>query len=97
LEPAVSAELTAAVGSMAAAIRSESGAASARGAGIAESRLGLSVLANVYKPSHQVLVAERCNGVLCLLPSGIFHNATALYPHPVNLHPSHNQPSDHYL
>jgi hypothetical protein len=49
-------------------------------AGGAESRLGLSVFANVYESAHEVLVAERCNSVLRLLPSGIFHDATALYP-----------------
>jgi hypothetical protein len=49
-------------------------------AGGAESRLGLSVFANVYESAHEVLVAERCNGVLRLLPSCIFHDATALHP-----------------
>jgi hypothetical protein len=49
-------------------------------AGGAESRLGLSVFANVYESAHKVLVAERCNGVLRLLPSCIFHDATALHP-----------------
>jgi hypothetical protein len=49
-------------------------------AGGAESRLGLSVFANVYESAHKVLVAERCNSVLRLLPGGIFHDATALHP-----------------
>lgn len=53
---------------------------SARGTGVGETRLGLSVFANVYESSHQVLVAERRNGILCLLPSCIFHDATALHP-----------------
>jgi hypothetical protein len=48
--------------------------------GRAEARLGLSVFANVYESAHKVLVAERCNGVLRLLPSGIFHDSTALHP-----------------
>ncbi len=46
----------------------------------AESRLGLSVFANVYESAHEVLVAERCNSVLRLLPGGIFHDTTALHP-----------------
>jgi hypothetical protein len=49
-------------------------------AGGTESRLGLSVFANVYESAHKVLVAERCNSVLRLLPGGIFHDATALHP-----------------
>lgn len=53
---------------------------SARGAGVGETRLGLSVFANVYESAHQVLVAERRNGILCLLPGCIFHDATALHP-----------------
>jgi hypothetical protein len=53
---------------------------SARGTGVGETRLGLSVFANVYESAHQVLVAERRNGILCLLPSCIFHDATALHP-----------------
>lgn len=54
--------------------------ASARVTGSAEARLGLSVFANVNKSTHQVLVAERRHGGLSLLPSGIFHDATALHP-----------------
>lgn len=54
--------------------------ASTAGAGIAETRLGLTVFANVYESSHQVLVAERRDGVLRLLPSCILHDATALHP-----------------
>ena len=53
---------------------------SARGAGSGEARLGLSIFANVYESAHKVLVAERCNSVLRLLPGGIFHDATALHP-----------------
>lgn len=72
---------------------------STSGAGIAESRLGLTVFANVYETSHQVLVAERRHGVLRLLPSCIFHDATALYPsksQSTSIQRT-SQPSDHYL
>jgi hypothetical protein len=53
---------------------------SARGSGIAETRFGLAVFADVYEPAHKVLVAERCHGILRLLPSCIFNYATSLYP-----------------
>lgn len=54
--------------------------ASARGTGIGEARLGLSIFADVYEATHKVLITERCDGVLGLLPGCIFHNATALHP-----------------
>jgi hypothetical protein len=54
--------------------------ASACGCRVAEARFGLSVFANVNEASHEVLVAERRNGVLSLLPSRILHDATALHP-----------------
>ena len=50
------------------------------GRGVAESRFGLSVFADVYESAHEVLVAESRNGVLRLLPSGVLHDATALHP-----------------
>jgi hypothetical protein len=54
--------------------------ASARGTRVGEARLGLSIFADVYESTHKVLVTERRHGVLSLLPSRIFHDATALYP-----------------
>jgi hypothetical protein len=54
--------------------------ASARCGRVAETRLGLSVFANVYESAHEVLVAERRNGILRLLPSGVLHDTTALHP-----------------
>ena len=53
---------------------------STRGAGIGETRLGLSIFANVYESTHKVLITERRHGILSLLPSCIFHDATALHP-----------------
>lgn len=58
-----------------AAVKSAAG-----GSRVAETRLGLSIFANVYESTHKVLVAESLHGVLRLLPSCIFHDATALYP-----------------
>lgn len=57
-----------------------SGMASARRAGVAESRLGLSIFSDVYEAPHQVLVAERGDRVLGLVPGRIFHDATSLHP-----------------
>lgn len=54
--------------------------ASTRGSWIAEARLGLSIFSNVDEASHEVLIAERCDGVLSLVPSRIFHDATSLHP-----------------
>ena len=53
---------------------------SARVTGSGEARLGLSIFANVYESTHKVLITERRHGILSLLPSCIFHDATALYP-----------------
>ena len=53
---------------------------SARISGSGEARLGLSIFANVYESTHKVLITERRHGILSLLPSCIFHDATALYP-----------------
>jgi hypothetical protein len=50
------------------------------GSWVGETRLGLSVFANVYESSHEVLITERRHGILSLLPSCIFHNATSLCP-----------------
>jgi hypothetical protein len=58
---------------------------------IAESRLGLPVFANVDESSHQVLVAERGDGILSLLPSRVFNDTTSLFPILVNLRPTHKR------
>jgi hypothetical protein len=51
---------------------------STRGSWIAETRLGLSVFADIDESTHKVLITERRHGILRLLPVLIFHDSTAL-------------------